>query len=456
MKNIIYTLIFIIFFQNCSFDNKTGIWKDSSEISVSEKKSNDNKLEDAFIKNKKFEKEQEVKSSTQIEIDKSFKTTEWPDDYFNLENNISNISYTNKKQLISKFKFSKYKSFFTSDEKNIIRPLIYNEKIIFFDSKGTIYTYSLKDNKKISQFNFYKNKFKKIKKEIYISIDEEKIFVADNLGYLYVLDVQNDKLIWAKNFGVPFRSNIKVTENQIFVLNQENVFYSINKLNGEKNWEFATTPKFLKSKYINNIIVDKKNNDVFFLNTNGEMYSINYFDQKVNWVLNFTRISLSDDSGLFFSSPLAMKNESIIVSTGNTIQNINKLNGSKEWSKNLNSEVKPILTKNNVFIVTSNHLLVCLDRFTGEILWSKNIIKQSQKNKRKYRYKNIDYIKNLLMVDNKIFLFSNEGFLLSFDYKNGNLISVDRIIKSKLISNPIFVNNYMYLFNKNYQLFKFQ
>ena len=42
-----------------------------------------------------------------------------------------------------------------------------------------------------------------------------------------------------------------------------------------------------------------------------------------------------------------------------------------------------------------------------------------------------------------------------FNYKNGDLISLKRITKSFLEKgNPIFVNGYMYAFDKNYKLYQ--
>ena len=54
------------------------------------------------------------------------------------------------------------------------------------------------------KYNFYKKKFKKIKKSLHIKIEDNKIYVADNLGYLYSIDYKIKKLIWAKDFKIPY------------------------------------------------------------------------------------------------------------------------------------------------------------------------------------------------------------------------------------------------------------
>ena len=39
------------------------------------------------------------------------------------------------------------------------------------------------------------------------------LYVADNLGYIYAINLKSKSLIWAKNYGIPFRSNIKIVED---------------------------------------------------------------------------------------------------------------------------------------------------------------------------------------------------------------------------------------------------
>ena len=60
----------------------------------------------------------------------------------------------------------------------------------------------------IIEFNFY-NRYKKFKKVLNMIIENEIIYVSDNLGYLYAFHYKKQNLIWAKNYKVPFRSNIK-------------------------------------------------------------------------------------------------------------------------------------------------------------------------------------------------------------------------------------------------------
>ena len=288
MYKIILFISLSLLLLDCSLDNKTGIWNDTSNIEkVSVKKIekknrkvvgqseckfyylkcddtkqqiiyNEN-LEDIFVKRETFSSLKESNSEYTVEIEKIIMNKNWTEEYYSSLNNVPNINYINKKNRLHKSsKLSKFFIRSNLDYTKPVKPLFYNNNIISFDQNGTVYIYSLTEKKKIWEFNFYKKKFKKYDKKLFLAVKEGKIYVSDNLGYLYCLDLKKKKMLWAKNYGVPFRSNLKISENQLFLANQDNIIFSVDLISGVKNWQFETTLTFLKADFKNNILIDKK------------------------------------------------------------------------------------------------------------------------------------------------------------------------------------------------------
>tara|TARA_B100000780_G_scaffold269330_1_gene228042 strand:- start:2763 stop:3617 length:855 start_codon:yes stop_codon:yes gene_type:complete len=281
-----------------------------------------------------------------------------------------------------------------------------------------------------------------------LTISDDILYVADNLGYLYAIDLINESLVWAKNYGIPFRSNIKISNQQILLANQDNVIYSINIKNGDKNWQYATSLTFLKVDFKNNIAIDEDKKNLFFLNTSGEFYSINYIDQKINWLINFKDSSVKNNSDLFLSHPIVFKNDNFIISTEKGILNYNSNFGNLNWSFPSDSILKPILTNNYVYIFSKNNLLICLNNKSGDVLWSKNIYKY-------FKNEKINKFYDFKMVDNEINLFSSNGYLLSFNHSNGNLEYIKKISKKGISSAAVFVKENMLLIDNKNKLLKF-
>jgi outer membrane protein assembly factor BamB len=449
MKNFILVFV-VLMLPSCSFDNKTGLWKDASNIPVDNQivksinlQNQQNMYQDVFTKKQSFNDEVDAISNSFLKIDTPITVNNWFEEYGTKTNNVSNFSYDGTNTLLSKS--SKLKNLSSGD--NI---LFYNNNLIASDQSGKIFIYSLSLNKKIFEYNFYQKKFKNFKKKIYFTIHNNSLYAADNLGYIYAIDLAKNSLIWAKNYGIPFRSNLKIIEEQIFLVNQDNVIYSIDAITGEKKWQFSSNPTFLKSEFKNNIAIDVFNKNLFFLNTSGEFYSINYLTQKINWVLNLKSSSLVESSELFLSQPIVFINDSLIVSTERSILNYNTLDGSRNWSFPSNTVLKPVLTTNYTYILSNNDLLICIENKTGKVFWSQNIYKNLEIKKKK-----IGKIYDFKIINNEISIFSKKGYYLTFNSSNGLLQKTKKISKNGINSKIVLLNEHMFLIDNLNKLLKF-
>tara|TARA_B110000967_G_scaffold123520_1_gene126086 strand:+ start:392 stop:1744 length:1353 start_codon:yes stop_codon:yes gene_type:complete len=447
----VFLLFFVtLFATSCSFDNKTGIWKDASDLIVEndifntiQDNEENKRYEDIFTKNKIFNKEIKINDNLIIDLETPGVINSWLEKYATLTNNISNISYNGNRILLSK---SKKLSKLTSTNKIIF----YNNSLVSHDHKGKIFIYSLNQKKKLFVYDFYKKNFKNFKKEISLTVNKNILYAADNLGYVYALNLNDKSLIWAKNYGIPFRSNIKFINQQIFLSNQDNVIYSINAKTGNKNWQYATSLVFLKTDFKNNIIVDKFNSNLFFLNTNGELYSINYLNQKINWVINFKTNTSAAKTDLFFSQPMALKNNNLIVSTETGILSYDTLTGARNWMFPSDTILKPISTSNYTYIISKNDLLICINNKTGQPIWSRNIYKNLNKNR-----KSVGKIYDFKIVNSELNIFFENGYLSSFNASNGILIFIKKISKKGINSEVVFIKNNMFFIDKTNKLLKF-
>ena len=278
MIKIIYLVFFLFFLNNCSFDNKTGIWTGSDKI-AKKKDINKENLEFIFKKDNQIIQEKELSSENLLAINNPVLFSSWSQQYQNKFNYIGNVSYTNK---------GNYKKFSKISRSEVNKNIILHKNNLFFsDNKGNIGIFSFTRNQLIFKFNFYKKKFKSTKKNIKLILNGNFIIAADNLGYIYSIDYKKNKLNWAKNFLVPFRSNLKIKDKTLYLSDEKNKIILVNIENGKKIDELYTQPSTAVSKFESNIALDK-NNNLVFLSTNGSLYSINFTNQKnINWIQNF-------------------------------------------------------------------------------------------------------------------------------------------------------------------------
>ena len=92
--------------------------------------------------------------------------------------------------------------------------LVDKNKLFIGDTKGNLILFSIDENKILNKFNFYKKDLKRLKKLNYI-VENNIIYITDNLGFVYAYNYMEQKILWAKNYKVPFRSNLKLINNKL-------------------------------------------------------------------------------------------------------------------------------------------------------------------------------------------------------------------------------------------------
>ena len=435
---LFYVSIILIFFQNCSFDNKTGIWKNENNASNKDKNLFE-EFEKLSTTYENFDKIIKLSKDIKLKQTKAIDNFEWNDIFYNKTNNFKNYKYNDQNKLLFKSKkITKYK---VNDHL-----LFSNNNLIANDQKGNLIVFSINENKIISKFNFYKKKYKKTKKFLNYIVENNIIYVSDNIGFLYAFDYKKNKIIWAKNYKVPFRSNLKISDNKLMAVSQNNNLYFYDKETGDVLSSIPTEETIVQNKFINNLSLSNNNQILTFLNTYGSLYGIENKSMRVKWVLNLNPSVDLNPSNLFNGNQILVNNDNIIASSDQSTYVINIINGSIIYKKNFAANIKPIINNKYLFALTNNDLLIAMDLDNGNIIYSYDINQKISEfldvKKKKAKFK------NMMMVNNKILIFLKNSYILIFNV-NGELEDV-RKLPSKLNTFPMVINSsILYLDYKN-------
>ncbi len=434
MRLIIFFLSLIIL-QNCSFDNKSGIWKNENEITVK----NDETFKDfkkLSTKNPTFNETIPFKGDIEFKLPAVKNNNNWADIFYEKSNNFDNFKYSDLNEVILKSK--RVSNVKTSDF------LLYeNDNIIISDYKGNILIYSVENNELITKFNFYKNRYKNIKKSLNKIVEGKIVYVSDNIGYLYAFDYKNNKMLWAKNYKIPFKSNLKIFNQKLIAANQNNDLYFFNKKDGNLLKLIPTEDTTVKNEFVNNISID--NNFSYFLNTYGSLYAIDNERMSIRWFLNLNQ-SLSINPSDIFNGNQIVNNGNVVVVTSNEFTYvIESRTGSIIYKKNFKSILKPIIMGQYVFLLSDRNLLIAMSLENGNILYSYNINEKIAEflNSKK---KSVEF-KKMIIANNDIFIFLKNSYILKFKI-TGDLKTLTKL-SNKLYTDPIFIKGrLLYLNNK--------
>ena len=288
----------------------------------------------------------------------------------NLQNFIGNVYLSGIENNFLKKKIGKNKF---SISKVMASPLFSDSNIIFADDTGTIF--NINQRGKINwKKNIYKKIYKKIYKILIFSITNDKIYIADNIGYIYAINSKNGEIIWLKNHGIPIKSNIKVFNDKIFLINQDNRILCFDTKNGSIIWNVRSASSFIKSQNFLSLAISK-GGELIALNSSGELTKVQATNGKIYWTLNASGSVLAHDADFFKSSQVVISDDDIIFSISSSTFSFNIKNGYLNWKQDVGSKNTPIIDGNNIFLVSDNGYFVNIDKNSGKIVWSTNILK---------------------------------------------------------------------------------
>ncbi len=418
--------IIILLITGCSFDNKSGIWTSDKDL-----KKNSDILKDfkkISVSEDTFDKIISLENTKRIEISSPVNNLNWNDIYLNDENNLKNFKVGGLNQILFKSKkLSRYKS------NNYL--IFENGNLIISDDKGNIIVYSVEEKKIISKYNFYRKEYKGIKKTLNLYVQNNIIYVSDSVGYLYAFDYKNNNVIWATNYKLPFKSNLKISGNKIICADVNNNLIFFDKRNGKLIKLIPTESTTVTNEFVNNI--SKYKSFIFFLNSYGTLYSINSKTMDLKWFINLNPSLNMSQSNLFDGSEIINDGSKIVVSSNKKTFLIEAQTGLILKSYNFTSAVKPIIHKNIGFFVTNNSLLVAINLENSQILYSKDINLQVAKflNTKK---KTLNF-KNIMLLNNEVYIFLENSFILNFK-NNGELKEINKL-PSQINSSPILIDS---------------
>ena len=438
-NKLIFFFIFVLL-NNCSFDNKTGIWGGSedekrkiSEIEKEQKKIINTKQiyssENIFLEEMVLEKN--------IILSTPQKNSVWKTSGLNDKNHIGNIYLPKPDNIFLKKKIGKNKF---STSRIISSPLIYEDNIFFSDDTGTIFNVS--ENGKIYwKKNIYKKLYKKIYKNLVFTIYKKNIYIADNIGFIYSIDLNNGNLIWIKNYGIPIKSNIKVFNDQIFLVDQDNRIVSLNITDGSKIWDILSISSFIKSQNLLPLSISKRG-ELISINSAADLFKVDIHSGNIYWSRNVSDSLYADDTDFFKSSDIVIADGQAIFSTNTSIFSYEIVSGNIIWKNEISSADAHVVDEENVFIISENGFFVILDRKTGRIISSTNILKILKKRKQETK------ISGFIMGSGKIYSVTLNGYLIVSSGKSGKAEYFKKI-GDPIISSPIINKGKLYILTEN-------
>jgi len=420
-------ILFILFFNSCSFDTRSGIWT-KEKISLNSKENN--QIKELF--KKEILNENEFNPNLKLSI-KNF--TESKNKYNG--NNFGALKVNSSFKNLSKYSYSKIEYFEQFEPKAVF----VDKDLIFFDKKGSIIKFD-HESKIKWKVNYYSKKEKKLLPTLRFERSNKNLLVTDNFAKIYLINTSNGKLIWTKEHDVSLISQLKIENNKFYVLDANNTFSCYSLLDGQKIWEFKGEKRLINSQKQTSVIIS--DDSVIFNNTKGEIISLDKLNGNLNWLTPTIEYGESLQSFLVKNSDLVLDENNIYFSNNkNSFFSLDVNLGFINWRQDISSKLRPVVIDNIILTISPKGYLYILEKNSGNIIRVTDIFYNLKSKKRKKLE-----INGFIATMDKIYLSTKNGKIIKVNIENGNIDLVYRLSRSK-ISKPYVNNSKIYIIKDN-------
>jgi len=243
------------------------------------------------------------------------------------------------------------------------------------------------------------------------------------------------------------KSDIKIYDNKIFLINQDNRIICFNTKDGTKIWDIRTISSFIKLQNFLSSAVSKQG-DLIVMNSTGDLLKTKTNNGNILWSFNTLATPMLHDADFFKSSKIVISENNIIISVKSSIFSFDLNTGYNNWSQEVSTVGTPILVGNKIFIVTDNGFFVILDQNNGKIISSTNILKVLKKGKQN------TVITGYIMGSGKIYSTTSNGYLIVSSAASGKVENFKKI-GYPIVSSPIISDGKLYILTKNSRILGF-
>ena len=426
MNKKIYLFIILFLISGCSLNENSEFWTLSKKIVI--EKGFDEVLKDKEVIKKEFN------SNIKLELEKVFNTNL---NESQLLNNYGRSNFDSELKKVSKYKFSKIDNFHQYEPE----VLFYENRIIFFENKGTILQFD-KNSKLIWKKNYYTKSEKKLNPILQFANNDKYIVVADNISKTYLLDFKSGNLIWSKNNIAPFNSQIKIYKDKFFVIDFSNTLRCYSLKDGKELWNIKTENALIRSqKKLSMVIYQDK---IYFNNSIGDITAVDINKGDMLWQLPTQGTEIYESAFSLETSDIISDGKNLFFSNNrNEFFSVDMRSGNFRWKNNINANVRPIIIDNLLFTVSIDGYLIILKKDSGNIIRITDIFD-------KFKLKKRTKINptGFIIGSNKIYLSTNNGKLLIINLSDGRTQSVLKIDNEK-ISSPLIIEKSLFVTKDN-------
>ena len=193
--------------------------------------------------------------------------------------------------------------------------------------------------------------------------DSKSLFIGDDVGVMYSLDLKSGKTNWTFDTGMRIVGSPAVSHGVVVFGSANYNIYGLDAKTGKELWHITTNQAVMGAATIHN--------DVAYIGGgDGRMFAIDIHTGKVKW-------SFNELKNYVLTRPLVYKDKLYFGCWDTHLYALNLADGSLVWKWNNGksnpklspASVWPVAANGKIFITAPDRYFTCLDAETGAEIW---------------------------------------------------------------------------------------
>ena len=274
-----------------------------------------------------------------------------------------------------------------------------------------------------------------------VAADGSMVYATNGVGDVAAIDASTGTEKWRVRPAGPMRGSPTLSNNNVYVMTQDNQIFALDPATGKTNWNKSAT--IGQAGIFGVAAPSAAQGTVIAGYSTGELAAYRYENGQDLWTDALSRTSISTSVSSLTdidADPVIDRGRVYAIGQGGRMAAYELISGQRIWEINIAGIATPVVAGDWVFVLTDDAKLLAVARTTGKIRW---VAQLPEYRKPKKKQDPIDW-KGPVLAGGRLIVASTRGGVWSVDPQEGTPTELFDLGESVSVP-PIVANQTLYL-----------
>ncbi len=277
-----------------------------------------------------------------------------------------------------------------------------------------------------------------------VSVNGDTVFATNGIGDVAALNATTGALIWKKHPAGPMRGAPTLSNDNVYVMTQDNQIYALRQSDGEQQWNEAGPVGV--SGIFGVAAPAAGQGTVIAGYSTGELTAYRYENGRSLWSDTLSRTAMSTSVSTLVdidADPVIDRGRVYALGEGGRMAAYELVTGQRLWEINIGGIATPVVSGEWVFVLTNDAKMLAVQRSSGKVRWISKLARYVNETKKKGPVT----WRGPVLAGGRLIIANNYGQVLTVSPTDGSL-NVILETRNAISLAPIVANNTLYILDE--------